>query len=90
MLHQDVTDACRDEQFHIYGYHNVDEAMSLLTGLPSGERGEDGQYPEGSINRLVEDRLIELEHLKEQATAHKDKDEEDHEQDSSNDDETKH
>ena len=90
MLHQDVTDACRDEQFHIYGYHNVDEAMSLLTGLPSGERGEDGQYPEGSINRLVEDRLIELEHLKEQAKAHKDKDEEDHEQDSSNDDETKH
>ena len=79
MLHQDVTEACAKEQFHLYGYHNVDEAMSLLTGLPSGERGDDGQYPEGSINRLVEDRLIELEHLKEEAKGHRDKDEDEHE-----------
>lgn len=87
MLRQDVTDACANGQFHIYAYHDVDEAMSLLTGLPAGQRDEEGQYTEGSINRLVEDRLIELEHIKE-AIKHKDKDAEEH--DDSHDDETKH
>ncbi len=77
MLRQDVTAASSKEKFNVYGYHNVDEAMSLLTGLPAGVRGEDGQYPAGSINRRVEDRLIEMETLKEQARAHKDKDPED-------------
>jgi len=86
MLHQDVTDACAKEKFHLYGYHNVDEAMALLTGLPSGERGKEGQYPEGSINRLVEDRLIELEQLKEEARGHKDKDDDEHEEEKKKED----
>jgi predicted ATP-dependent protease len=77
MLRQDVVDACANEQFHIYGYHNVDEAMSLLTGLPAGERGEDQQYPEGSINRLVEDRLVELENIKEKFKAREKEEEHD-------------
>jgi hypothetical protein len=29
----------------------------MLTGRAAGERGSDGEYPEGSVNRLVEDRL---------------------------------
>lgn len=74
MLRQDVIEACREEKFHIYVYHNIDEAMTLLTGVTSGERDSNGQFPEGSINRRVEERLIEFEHLKEQAKAHKDKD----------------
>gem|GEM_PF-2126990 len=79
MLRQDVTAACRKGQFHVYAYHNVDDAMNLLTGLPAGERDADGQYPEGSINRKVEGRLTELEYLKEQARAHRDKDDEESE-----------
>ncbi|MFO7602195.1 MAG: ATP-binding protein [Gammaproteobacteria bacterium] len=82
MLHQEVTTACRDGQFHLYIYHNVDEAMHLLTGLPSGERDADGQYPQGSINRRVEDRLIELENLKEKFKAReKEADDEDDDND---------
>ena len=28
--------------------------------MPAGRRGRDGTFPEGTINRMVEDRLVEL------------------------------
>jgi hypothetical protein len=34
--------------------------MELLTGVPAGERDEEGKFPEGSINQRVEARLIDL------------------------------
>ena len=39
---------------------SVDEGIELLTGVPAGERAADGKFPEGSVNRRVEDRLIAL------------------------------
>jgi len=61
MLRQDVVDAVAAGKFHIYPIHTVDEGLELLTALPAGEREPPGgPYPEGSVNRLVEDRLIEL------------------------------
>jgi len=36
----------------------------LLTGLEPGERNEQGEFPEGSVNRRVEDRLIEFSRLR--------------------------
>ena len=38
----------------------VDEAIELLTDLPAGERDDEGEFPEGGMNYLVEKRLIEL------------------------------
>jgi hypothetical protein len=29
----------------------------VLTGIAAGEKGPDGRFPEGTINRLVEDKL---------------------------------
>lgn len=61
MLRQDVVDAVAAGKFHIYPIHTVDEGLELLTGLPAGEREPaGGPYPEGSVNRLIEDRLIQL------------------------------
>ena len=31
-----------------------------MTGVKAGERGSGGQFPEGTVNRKVEDRLAEL------------------------------
>jgi hypothetical protein len=31
--------------------------MEILTGVKSGERGADGRFPGGTLNRLVEDKL---------------------------------
>jgi hypothetical protein len=39
---------------------HVDQAMSLLTGVPAGEAGAGGQYPADSINRRVATRVAEL------------------------------
>jgi len=57
MLRQDVVDACKAETFAIFAVGTIDEGIELLSGNPAGERGEDGQYPAGSVNRMVEDRL---------------------------------
>ncbi len=61
MLRQDVVDSVAAGKFHVYPIQTVDEGLELLTGLPAGERQTPaGPYPEGTFNRLVEDRLLEL------------------------------
>jgi lon-related putative ATP-dependent protease len=56
MLEEEVIEAVRARQFHIWAVRTIDEGIELLTGHPAGERGSDGQYPEGSVHRLVEER----------------------------------
>ena len=60
MLREDVVDAVRQGQFHIYSVTTVDEGMEVLTGVAAGEREPDGSYPEGTVNYLVDRRLDEL------------------------------
>ena len=57
MLRRDVIDACTAGRFAVYPIGSIDEGIALLTGTAAGERGSDGNYPLGSINRLVEERL---------------------------------
>jgi lon-related putative ATP-dependent protease len=57
MLRRDVVEACAEGKFAVYPIKTIDQGIALLSGLPAGERGADGAFPEGSINRLVEDRL---------------------------------
>jgi len=52
-----VIEAVREGKFHIYAVSHVDEGMEILTGIKAGERGPDGEFPPGTINRLVEDKL---------------------------------
>jgi hypothetical protein len=35
--------------------------MEILTGMPAGEADEEGNFPENSINFLVQRRLLELD-----------------------------
>jgi lon-related putative ATP-dependent protease len=60
MLREDVIEAVRRGQFHIYAVKTIDEGIEVLTGVEAGERKEDGTYPEGSINFLVNKRLTEM------------------------------
>ena len=57
MLDEEVIDAVHAGQFHVWAVSTIDEGIELLTGHPAGQRGPDGQYPEGTVHRLVEDRL---------------------------------
>ena len=60
MLRQNVVDAATAGQFYVYAVENIDQAITLLTGLPAGEADANGRYPEGSINYRVAARLTEL------------------------------
>ncbi len=60
MLREDVVQAVRDGQFHIYSASTIDEALERLTGLEAGMRGADGSYPPASINGRVQTALTEL------------------------------
>jgi len=60
MLREEVVDAVREGRFHVYAVRNIDEGLEILTGLPAGEKGADGAYPEGTINHLVQRQLREM------------------------------
>ena len=57
MLHPRVVDAVRDGRFHIHAVAHVDQGIELLTGVAAGTPDADGSYPEGTVNRAVQDRL---------------------------------
>jgi predicted ATP-dependent protease len=57
MLREDVRAAVQAGKFSVYAIDSVDDGIELLTGLPAGERDENGVFPEGSVNRRVEDTL---------------------------------
>jgi lon-related putative ATP-dependent protease len=60
VLHERVVDAVVAGQFHIYPISHINEGLEILTGLDAGLRGEEGQFPEGSFNARVEERLLEF------------------------------
>jgi predicted ATP-dependent protease len=55
-----VLQAVRAGQFHVYAVRQADEALSLLVGEPAGEPDENGEFPEGSINARVVERLRDI------------------------------
>ncbi|MGE0117514.1 MAG: Lon protease family protein [Dongiaceae bacterium] len=60
MLRRDVVEAAEAGRFHVYAVRTIDEGIELLTGVPAGQRDGAGKFPDGSVNRRVEDRLIAL------------------------------
>ena len=57
MLKAEIVKAVREGKFHIYPVETIDQGIEILTGKPAGERNEDRNYAEGTINWAVEKRL---------------------------------
>jgi lon-related putative ATP-dependent protease len=57
MLREDVVEAVKNGQFSIYAVGTIDDGIEILTGVRAGERGGDGRFAPGTVNRLVEDKL---------------------------------
>jgi predicted ATP-dependent protease len=57
MLREDVVEAVRHRQFAVYPIGTIDEGIEILTGVKAGERGPEGRFTAGTINRLVEDKI---------------------------------
>ncbi|HDM10053.1 MAG: AAA family ATPase [Deltaproteobacteria bacterium] len=60
MLRKDVVEAVKKGKFHIYPVTTIDQGIEILTDKKAGERKEDGSYPKGTINFLVDQKLREL------------------------------
>ena len=57
MLREEVVNAVRDRKFHVYSAKTIDEGVEILTGIPSGDRQNDGAYLDGTLNYLVDKKL---------------------------------
>jgi len=78
MLRHDVVEAVAAGTFAVYPVATVDEGIELLTGLPAGEPDAEGLYPEGTVNRLVADRLAEMAETAEKTKSVDEEDEPQH------------
>jgi len=60
MLRDDVVEAVRKGQFHVYAVDSVDEGMEVLSGVPMGRKRKDGTYPPQSVNGRVVAQLRDM------------------------------
>lgn len=56
-LSDEVIKAVKDGMFHVYAIKTVDEGIELLTGVPAGRKNKLGEYPAGTVNYLVNEKL---------------------------------
>ena len=56
-LSNEVVEAVKEGKFHIYAISTIDEGIELLTGVPSGSKDENGNFPAGTVNYLVYQKL---------------------------------
>lgn len=57
VLNDDVVEAVKDGKFSIYAVKTIDEGIEIMTGIKAGEKKKDGNYPTGTINYLVYEKL---------------------------------
>ena len=60
MLREDVVEAVKAGNWHIWAVDNINEGLEVLTGQPAGSRLSDGTWEPNTINDLVDKRLKRL------------------------------
>lgn len=56
-LSDEVVEAVKNKQFHIYSISTIEEGIEVLTGVPAGKKDKDGHFPAGTVNYLVYEKL---------------------------------
>ena len=56
-LSDEIIEAVKEKQFHIYAVSTIEEGIEVLTGVPAGKKDKDGHFSAGTINRLVYEKL---------------------------------
>jgi len=59
-LNNDVVEAVRKKQFHIYPVSTIEEGISLLTGIEAGEKNSHGTFPADTILGMADARLRQM------------------------------
>lgn len=60
ILRPDVVAAVKAGKFHIYPVKTIEEGISILTGVNGGKRRPNGGFPEGTVMRIVDDKLAKM------------------------------
>jgi predicted ATP-dependent protease len=63
MLKQELIDRVKAGQFHVWPIKTVEEGIEILTGMEAGVQLADGMYPQGTLFRKVDDRLLQMADL---------------------------
>ena len=63
MLSPEVVEAVKEGLFSVYLVNDIDEAVELMTGMAPGTMQEDGTFPEGTFNYLVQEKLLHYHRL---------------------------
>ena len=56
-LSDEIVESCKNGLFTIYAVSNIDEGIEVLTGVPAGKRNKNGEFPAGTVNYLVNEKL---------------------------------
>ena len=56
-LSDEIIEAVKNKQFHIYSVSTIEEGIEVLTGVPAGKKDANGHFPAGTINYLVYEKL---------------------------------
>jgi predicted ATP-dependent protease len=70
VLRDDVADAVRGGNFHLFAVQTAAQGIEVLTGLPAGERDASGRFPAASVFGRVERRIIEIAERLREAEGH--------------------
>ena len=57
-LSDEIIEDVKNKNFHIYAISTIDEGIELLTGVPAGKKDSNGKFPAGTINYLVQEKLL--------------------------------
>jgi predicted ATP-dependent protease len=60
MLRQDIVDAVAAGRFSIHAVDTVDQALEILSGVPSGTRDGVGEFGAATLNARIEGRLSDF------------------------------
>ena len=56
-LSDEIIDSVKNGLFTIYAISTIDEGIEVLTGVPAGKKDKNGNFPAGSVNYLVYEKL---------------------------------
>ena len=56
-LSDEVVEAVKNKKFHIYAVSTIEEGIEVLTGVPAGRKDKNGNFPAGTVNYLVYEKL---------------------------------
>ncbi len=56
-LSDEIIESVKKGKFHIYAISTIEEGIEILTGVPAGKKDRNGNFPLGTVNYLVHEKL---------------------------------